>query len=147
MFRWIGLSVLCAISSGCGSDADVGVKRQQWLKKAPSSYVVGTCTTGFAIGACRLYAVQQGVVKAAEVKTPPDLMWKSSNDSQEPIARLFDSVERGQSGCKVSVDFDETFSYPAKVYFDCGQEGSGEEVRCFQADAVDLEVCRAQTVR
>ena len=95
----------------------------------------------------QLYAVDHGVLAKAEARTAASSRWKPSTETEEPISRLFAAAERAQSGCTRSIEFDETYSYPKKIYFDCAEEGSGEEVRCFEADTLDLEACRARTVR
>ena len=92
----------------------------------------------------QLYAVDHGVLAKAEARTAASSRWKPSTETEEPISRLFAAAERAQSGCTRSIEFDETYSYPKKIYFDCAEEGSGEEVRCFEADTLDLEACRAR---
>ena len=140
LFQYLlGGSVLL---SGCGPDIDA--KREQWEAKAPGSYVVSTCGTGFNLSAGSLYAVEDGRVLAVEQRIFPDGDWVPLPGAAEPIASLFDAADN-PGDCDLSIDFDAAYSYPTELYFDCGEEGDGERVACFVPDSVDLEACRSAT--
>jgi hypothetical protein len=134
---------LSLVLTGCGPD--LVDERAEWHAKAPDAYVVGTCSTGFTLPACKLSAVEHGQVLQAEVETSADGSWAAIDKPSEPIEALFASAEGLSDDCELSIDFDDTFSYPTQVYFDCGAEGWGERVLCFTPGSVDLESCRGST--
>ncbi|MGC4087496.1 MAG: DUF6174 domain-containing protein [Polyangiaceae bacterium] len=139
--------VACSLLFAACGGTDIGAKRAEWLERAPDRYVVGVCPTGFSGSPCRVVAVDHGVVVAAESRVSEDQPWEPLVDAAEPIEALFSSAEHVGDSCDLRIEFDATYSYPTKTYFDCGEEGWGEQVMCFTADSVDLAACRDKTVR
>ncbi|HVZ36053.1 MAG TPA: hypothetical protein VG963_26680 [Polyangiaceae bacterium] len=45
--------------------------------------------------------------------------------------------------CRVTYELGADYGYLSRVYHDCGQEGWGINVVCFEADTLDLDACRA----
>lgn len=138
-------SVLLASSFLCGCGPDVAAKRQEWERKAPDTYVVGVCGTGFNVPGCQLYAVENDRVVASEVQFASEQTWSPVASAAEPIGALFDAAEH-PGDCDLSIEFDAVFSYPTEIYFDCGEEGDGERVACFAPNSLDLDACRDSTV-
>lgn len=139
---------LCTVALlfiACG-EPELDVKRAEWRDKAPDTYVVGVCDYGFELPECRITAVERGAVIAAESRLSDDEPWKPVEGAAEPIEELFRAAEHAGS-CEVSIDYDDTYSFPSRISFDCGEEGSAKRVQCFNPNTLDLEACRTQTVR
>lgn len=119
-------------------------KRNLWQSKAPSSYVVTTCGYGFTLPACSLQAVKDGHLVASENRFLSQDPWQPTTDSpdQDPFESLFAQLQSPPSGCRTSYEIDPVYAYPSQVYFDCGSEGWGTRVTCFEPDTLNLDECR-----
>jgi len=135
------VSMLCG---GCGNSAqEVEDHRQQWLATHPEAYVVEICGTGFA-GGCSLDAVSGGQVVAARSGFRGGVFKDVEPGSDEPITALFDRATRAahSDDCDLeSLEFDSKYFYVSNYYCRGDEEGSGETVKCFQPDTVDLALC------
>jgi hypothetical protein len=127
----------CAALAACGPDIDE--KHDEWRAKAPDTYVVGVCSHGVLGRVCSLFAVEQGLVLAAEQWRAP-LGWEPIVEPTEPIEAAFSTID--ETDCDLDVTFDRRFSYPRDFWLNCGEEGYGETVECFVPGNLDLEVCR-----
>ena len=140
----MGVSLLCW---GCADDPgkDVDEHRQQWLATHPQEYVVEICATGFAFPSCSLNAVSGGTVVASRTAIQGQEYKEVEAGSVEPINALFDRVSRAvrSDNCDdpKSLEFDAQYGYVSKYYCSSGSEGSGETVKCFKPDTVDLSAC------
>jgi hypothetical protein len=140
---------------GAGSERDAGAehdagtrapdpKRARWQALAPATYVVLVCGYGLAIPACSLEAVQDGHLVAKEFRFLPDDPWQptSIEVDEDPIEGLFAQLDSPTDGCRLSYELDPVYAYPSEVYTDCGEEGWGTRVSCFEPDTLDLDQCR-----
>ena len=128
---------------GCGSGDDDGILDQHqalWEMKQPTEYVMETCGTGFS-GGCTLTAVSQGQVVAARVKFGGDWSDVDPGAQEEPVKGLFRRAHSTRDCKRTRLSFDGQYGFVADVYFDCSEEGSGEQARCFVADSTDLSAC------
>jgi hypothetical protein len=106
----------------CNGNPDVAEQRESWHERRPEQYVIETCGTGFVQAGCVVRAVNG----------------ESEND---PVESMFDAVE-DPGDCDVrELRFSPSFGYVAEYYLDCGEEGYGMEVRCFQANTLDVSRC------
>jgi hypothetical protein len=74
----------------------------------------------------------------------PDEPWATApiDDGTEPIASLFAYARRSSADCTTSYELDPVYAYPSQIYTDCGQEGSGVRVTCFEPDTLDASLCQ-----
>ena len=137
------LGCVCSVL-GCSRDDDSVVEKHQtvWESKRPAEYVIQVCGTGFS-GGCLVYAVSDQKVIAASSKLG-DGAWTASDPQShdEPVAGLFRGA-RAHDGCdRTRLAFDADFGFVTDVYFDCGEEGFGQKVSCFEPNSVDPTVCQ-----
>jgi hypothetical protein len=130
-----------------GVDADLAANREKWERERPDEYLIVTCGTGFDPG-CSLSAVSAGtVVEQAHSwdRAPQGDDWTLSEDvpkAGDPVEDLFDAAEHQGDDCSLRrISFDDEFGYVNDYYADCGAEGGGQKVMCFEPDTVDVTVC------
>ncbi|WP_437801178.1 hypothetical protein [Sorangium sp. So ce693] len=134
----------CWLLAGC-SGPDFDENRAKWRADRPEDYVISICGTGFDRG-CTLAAVSGDTVVAAahsefDEPTSGDWTFDEAPDQADPVEALFDRAER-ESDCELrDVFFDDRYGYVAYFYKDCGEEGGGSRVACFQPDTSDVTRC------
>ena len=141
---WV-LQLVTLLCWGCGGNSaqEVDDHRQEWLANHPEEYVAEICGTGLA-GSCSLDAVSAGQVVAARSGFRGGVFKDVEPGSDEPITALFDRATRAARSdeCDLkSLEFDSKYSYVSNYYCSGDEEGSGETVKCFQPDTVDLSLC------
>ncbi|WP_438043004.1 hypothetical protein [Sorangium sp. So ce128] len=144
MKTWGLMAVGCWLLAGC-SGPDFDANREKWRSDRPAEYVISICGTGFD-GGCTLAAVSGDTVVATArsgIDTPRgDWTFAEAPEQADPVEALFDRAAREGDDCELdSVLFDDRYGYVADYYRDCGEEGGGEEVTCFQADTSDVTRC------
>lgn len=122
----------------CGDEVDAGEIERDFRAHAPERYVVRSCGTGFARPSCTVSAVQgEEPVESVVIGVEGEV---TAIEPVDPIARIID-WSADPDDCDVRVQTDPQHRYPAEVYFDCGDEGWGEQVTCFVPDSLELERC------
>lgn len=144
MKTWAMMVAGCWLLAGCNG-ADFDDNRAKWRADRPAEYVIQICGTGFN-GGCTLAAVSGDTVVATAhsgIDAPRgDWTFAEAPEQADPVEALFDRAERESDSCELrSVRFDDRYGYVADYYWDCGEEGSGEEVTCFQPDTSDVTRC------
>jgi hypothetical protein len=79
-------------------------------------------------------------------RNPGSNEWEFSEDYPkpgDPVEDLFDAAERADGGdCSLTrISFDDDFGFVSNDHEDCGEEGGGQEVICFEPDTVDVTLC------
>jgi hypothetical protein len=117
---------------------------EQWQARAPERYVIGTCGYGAAVPACSVEAVDEGRLVSRSSRFLPGEPWTTTpiDDDTDPVASLFEQAGRSIDGCTTSFTLDPIYAYPSQIYFDCGQEGWGVRVTCFEPDTLDASRCQ-----
>ncbi|WP_437870748.1 hypothetical protein [Sorangium sp. So ce363] len=144
MKTWGVVALGCWLLAGC-SGPDFDENRAKWRADRPEEYVISICGTGIAPG-CTLAAVSGDTVVAAAhsgfVAPHSDWTFVEAPEQADPVEALFDRAERESESCELrDIRFDDRYGYVADYYHNCGTEGSGEEVTCFQADTSDVTRC------
>ncbi|WP_437812922.1 hypothetical protein [Sorangium sp. So ce1078] len=128
--------------TGCGGP-DFDGNRAKWRTDRPEEYVISICGTGFASGDCTVAAVSGDTVVRSG-SGAPDRGWTFAEmpEQADPVEALFDRAELESDDCELThIEFDERYGYVTDYAMRCGQEGSGEEVTCFQPDTSDVTRC------
>ena len=117
---------------------------EAWQARAPERYIISTCGIGFGIPSCSVEAVDEGRLVSRSTRFLPSEPWVTAaiDDGIEPVASLFDQAGRSSDGCTTSFELDPVYAYPSQVYFDCGEEGWGVRVTCFEPDTLDSSRCQ-----
>ncbi|WP_437577208.1 hypothetical protein [Sorangium sp. So ce887] len=135
----------CWLLAGC-SGPDFDGNRARWRADRPEEYVISICGTGFARG-CTLVAVSGDTVVAtahspSDAPSGSDWTFAEAPEQADPVEALFDRAAGESEDCELTrIRFDDRYGYVADHYKDCGEEGSGEQVTCFQADTNDVTRC------
>ena len=126
------------------STSEAQPSAEQWRARAPERYVISTCGTGFGIPSCSVEVVDGGRLVSRSNRFLPSEPWAAApiDDGIEPVASLFEQARRSIDGCTTSFQLDPVYAYPAQVYFDCGEEGFGVRVACFEPDTLDGSLCQ-----
>lgn len=136
------LAVLAAVACGGEAPDDGPDLKQLWLETAPQQYVARLCSTGFTARSCTVSAVSDGQAVAAQSRLG-DGEWEDEDPPVDVVASMLNAATlEADDGCERRVTLHETHAFPSLVYTDCGQEGWGTEISCFEADTVDLGRCR-----
>lgn len=116
---------------------------EQWQARAPKRYVISICGYGASAPGCSVVAVDEGRLVSRSNRFLPSDPWVPApiGDAQEPVASLFDEAGRSIDGCTTSFELDPVYAYPSRIYFDCGEEGWGVQVTCFEPDTLDSSRC------
>ncbi|HYP97664.1 MAG TPA: DUF6174 domain-containing protein [Polyangiaceae bacterium] len=137
----VGASLLCW---GCAADPgqELDEHRQQWLSKRPQEYVVEICNTGFAPHSCSLDAVSGDRVVASRTALQGQAYEEVEPGSIDPIIALFDRVSSAvRTDDDSDLEFDPQYGYLSKYHGSSGSESSGEIVKCFKPETIDLSAC------
>jgi len=128
------------VADSAGSPSNV----EAWQARAPEQYVIRTCGYGLGPPACSIAAVDQGQLVSRSNRFLPDEPWATApiDDGTDPVESLFDEAGRSIDGCTTSFELDPVYAYPSQIYFDCGEEGWGVRVTCFEPDTVDASRCQ-----
>jgi hypothetical protein len=115
----------------------------EWQARAPERYVIRTCGYGAVPPSCTVEAVDDGRLVSRSNSSLSGEPWASApiDDGNEPVAALFDQAGRSIEGCSTSFELDPIYAYPSQIYFDCGEEGWGVRVTCFEPDTLDSSRC------
>ncbi|WP_437967492.1 hypothetical protein WMF04_49455 [Sorangium sp. So ce260] len=132
----------CWLLAGCGGP-DFDGNRATWRADRPEEYVISICGTGFAGGDCTVAAVSGNTVVRSGIGAPGGgWTFAETPEQADPVEALFDRAERQSDACELTrIEFDERYGYVADFYVSCGEEGSGEQVSCFQPDTSDVTRC------
>jgi hypothetical protein len=138
MSRWLRCLLVFVVACG-SSDPSKEELREDWQARAPERYVAKVCGTGFGPRLCRVSAVEnhQPLETFGE---DFDHVW-TRVEPMDPIERMLDSLGEHPS-CDQRVETHRQYGFPTEVYFDCNEEGFGNEVTCFVPDTLDLRVCQ-----
>jgi hypothetical protein len=126
-------------------DGNAGTQpRSEWQARAPERYVISTCGYGAGVPSCSVEAVDEGRLISRSNRFLPGEPWAPApiDDGTDPVASLFDQAGRSIDGCSTSFELDPIYAYPSQIYFDCGQEGWGVRVTCFEPDTLDGSRCQ-----
>lgn len=144
--RTLGVMAMgCWLLAGCGGP-DFDENRSKWRADRPEEYVISICGTGFE-GGCTLAAVSGDTVVATArsgTKAPSvgDWTFAEAPEQADPVEALFGRAALEGEGCELTrIDFDDRYGYVADYYWDCGEEGGGERVACFEPDTSDATRC------
>ncbi len=128
--------------SSCGTappDAELQDHKALWTAREPHTYVIETCWTGFRRG-CTTDVVEAGSVTAT--RTLDAGIWTESAREAEPVAAMFGEVENPGNCSITTVAWNDDWGFVDAYHADCGQEGWGREVRCFEPDTRDPSMCK-----
>ncbi|WP_441288709.1 hypothetical protein ACSRUE_43465 [Sorangium sp. KYC3313] len=136
----------CWLLAGCG-DRGFDDNREKWRANRPEEYVISICGAGFEPLGCTLTAVSGDTVVAAarsqsDAPSSGDWTFIAEPEQADPVEALFNDAEDAGDHCELrDVYFDDRFGYVTYYYNDCGEEGGGVQVRCFQPDTSDATRC------
>jgi hypothetical protein len=138
MSRGMACSLVFVVACG-SSDPSEEELREDWQARAPERYVAKVCGTGFLPDLCRVSSVENHV-PLETFGEDFDHVW-SRVEPLDPIERMLNSAGE-RTSCDRRIETHPQYGFPSEVYFDCNEEGYGNEITCFVPDSLDLSACQ-----
>lgn len=128
---------------GCGGEGSESEQEAilRWRESAPQQYVAKSCSEGFTARFCTLSSVDAGEPVEAFVQDPSG-EWQPEEPAEDVVEAIISASAGDTDGCERRVEGHGTYDFPERVYFDCGEEGWGLSVTCFEAGTLDLTRCK-----
>jgi hypothetical protein len=113
----------------------------RWRESAPQQYVATSCSEGFTARFCTVSSVDSGEPVETLVQDPSGA-WQPEDPAEDVVEGILSASKRSTDGCERRVEAHRTYDFPERVYFDCGEEGWGLRVTCFEAGTLELARCQ-----
>jgi hypothetical protein len=139
--RMAGSWLLGALA--CGGEGTLGSEEAlaRWRESAPQQYVARSCGEGFSARSCTVTSVDSGEPVETLVQDWSG-SWQPAETPVDVVEGILSASTQDTDGCKRRVESHPAYAFPERVYFDCGEEGWGLRITCFEAGTLDLARCQ-----